>query len=34
VIVAERGRSAGTGRLLARRGFDEDVVAAAVGTDA
>jgi SOS response regulatory protein OraA/RecX len=33
-IVAERGRGGATGRLLARRGFDEDVVAAASGTDA
>ena len=33
-IVAERGPGPATARLLARRGFEEDAVSAAVGTDA
>jgi SOS response regulatory protein OraA/RecX len=32
-IVAERGSGAATARFLARRGFEEDAVAAAGGTD-
>ena len=32
-IVAARGTGPATARLLARRGFDEDAVAAALGTD-
>jgi SOS response regulatory protein OraA/RecX len=32
-IVAERGSGPATARLLARRGFDEDAVAAALGTE-
>jgi SOS response regulatory protein OraA/RecX len=33
-IVAERGSGAATARFLARRGFDEDALDGAVGTDA
>ena len=33
-IVAERGTGPATARFLARRGFDEEAVTAAVGTDA
>jgi regulatory protein len=33
-VAARRGRSLATARLLARRGFDEDVAAAAVASDA